>query len=120
MHNFKSLEIPFSKASYKSSGRGSLPASSVWVGGTGGLGCESCWCDGDPRDHRQWCQAGLGGSPGAVGWALHVPVGAVSPHPAHIPAIGRLSSFAFDALFIWLAIVASILNMLKRAHFSVV
>lgn len=77
MHNFKSLEIPFSKASYKSSGRGSLPASSVWVGGIGGLGCESCWCDGDPRE---WCQAGLGSSPGAVRWALHVPVGAVSPH----------------------------------------
>lgn len=70
--------------------------------------------------------AGVMGTPGTAGRqprscgvALLVPGGAVSPHPAHTPAI-RLSSFAFDAFFICLAIVASILNMLKRAHFSVV
>lgn len=38
----------------------------------------------------------------------------------HTPQSLGDSSFAFDALFIWLAIIASILNILKSAHFSIV
>lgn len=57
---------------------------------------------------------GLGGSPGAVGGLC------VSPWVLCHLTLHTPSSFILDALFIWLAIVASILNMFKSAHFSVV
>lgn len=110
MHNFKSLGILFSKASYKPPGRGRLPASSVCIGG---LGCESCCCDGAAG--TQGVVAGRAGrQPGGCG------VSSVCHLTLHTPQSLGDSAFAFHALFIWLAVVASILNMLKSANFSVV